>query len=101
MTPTELARKIDHTILKPEAQAAEVDQIVAEAIAIEAAAVCVSPIWVRHVAEALRGSGVLICTVASFPHGTSQPCRPRALSLPSQLTTALMKSTWWPIFPIW
>ncbi len=73
MTTAELAGKIDHTILKPEAQAAEVDRIIAEAIAIHAASVCVSPAWVERVAEKLRGTGVLTCTVAGFPHGTSRP----------------------------
>ena len=68
----ELAAKIDHTILKPEATAAEVDKVVAEALQYKFASVCVAPRWVSRVAEKLRGSGVLTCTVAAFPHGTSK-----------------------------
>lgn len=73
MTPAELAAKIDHTILKPEASAAEVDQVVAEAIKHRFASVCVAPIWVARVAAKLKDTGVLTCTVTSFPHGTSKP----------------------------
>jgi deoxyribose-phosphate aldolase len=73
MTPKELAAKIDHTILKPEATAAEVDKVVAEALEYKFASVCVSPVWVSHIARQLKGSGVLTCTVSSFPHGTSKP----------------------------
>jgi deoxyribose-phosphate aldolase len=70
MTSTELARRIDHTILKPEATQAEVDRVVDEALEHRFASVCISPIWVKHVAGRLRGSDVLTCTVSSFPHGT-------------------------------
>jgi deoxyribose-phosphate aldolase len=72
ITAAELASKIDHTILKPEATAAEVDKIIAEALQYKFASVCVAPRWVARVAEKLRGSGVLTCTVAAFPHGTSK-----------------------------
>jgi deoxyribose-phosphate aldolase len=73
MTSQKLASKIDHTILKPEATAGEVDKIVAEALEHRFASVCVAPIWVSRVARQLSGSGVLTCTVTSFPHGTSKP----------------------------
>ncbi len=73
MTSAELARRIDHTILKPEAQATEIHQLVAEAIRFRFAAVCIAPAWVGKVAEMLKGSGVACCTVIGFPHGTSRP----------------------------
>jgi deoxyribose-phosphate aldolase len=77
MTPADLARTIDHTILKPEASAPEVHKIVAEAIEHGFASVCVAPVWVNRVATMLRGSTrsreVLTCTVCAFPHGTSKP----------------------------
>ena len=72
MTQSELAARIDHTVLKPEATRAEIDKVVAEAIQYQFASVCVAPIWVSHVARQLRGSSVLTCTVAGFPHGTSK-----------------------------
>ena len=73
MSPTELAHRIDHTILKPEATAPEVHKVVAEAIQYNFASVCVAPIWLGRVATMLTGSGVLACTVTSFPHGTCKP----------------------------
>src|SRR4051812_315518 len=72
MIASEFARKIDHTILKPEAAAPEVHRVVADAIQFGFASVCVGPGWVGRVATMLRGSGVLACTVISFPHGTSK-----------------------------
>lgn len=73
MTVDELAAKIDHTILKPEALAPQVHQVVSEAIQYRFASVCVAPIWVANVSAMLKGSGVGCCTVVSFPHGTSKP----------------------------
>jgi deoxyribose-phosphate aldolase len=72
MNPAELARRIDHTILKPEASAPEVHRVAAEAIEHQFASVCVAPVWLAKVAKQLKGSGVLACTVISFPHGTSK-----------------------------
>lgn len=72
MTPAELAAKIDHTILKPEATAIDVDGVVAEALAHQFASVCVAPVWVPSVAKRLKGTGVLTCTVVGFPHGTAK-----------------------------
>ncbi len=73
MTSAELAARIDHTILKPEASAAEVQLVVDESIKHQFASVCVAPAWVSFVAAKLKGTGVLTCTVTSFPHGTSKP----------------------------
>jgi deoxyribose-phosphate aldolase len=72
MTPAEFAKTIDHTILKPEARSPEVQRVCSEAIEHGFAAVCVAPVWVGRVATLLRGSGVLTCTVAGFPHGTGK-----------------------------
>src|SRR4051812_767243 len=72
MTANDLARRIDHTILKPEALAPEVHKVVTEALQYQFASVCVAPVWVAKVSAMLRGSPVRCCTVASFPHGTSK-----------------------------
>jgi deoxyribose-phosphate aldolase len=72
MTPAEFAKTIDHTILKPEARSPEVQRVCSEAIEHGFASVCVAPAWVGRVATLLRGSGVLTCTVAGFPHGTGK-----------------------------
>ena len=72
LTPAEFAKKIDHTVLKPEALSHEVQKVCSEAIEHKFASVCVAPAWVPQVATLLKGSGVLTCTVAGFPHGTSK-----------------------------
>jgi len=64
---------IDHTVLKPETTPAEVDKVIAEAIEHRFCSVCVAPVYVGHAREKLKGSGVLVCTVCGFPHGTSKP----------------------------
>jgi deoxyribose-phosphate aldolase len=72
MTPSDLARRIDHTILKPEALAPEVHKVVTEAIEYGFASVCVAPAWVAKVSDMLKGTSVKCCTVVGFPHGTSK-----------------------------
>jgi deoxyribose-phosphate aldolase len=64
-----IARLIDHTILKPGATRAEVKQVCAEALQYEFASVCVNSFWIPVVARELRGSVVKVCTVAGFPLG--------------------------------
>ncbi|NLS76032.1 MAG: 2-deoxyribose-5-phosphate aldolase, partial [Chloroflexi bacterium] len=64
LTAAQIAKTIDHTLLKPEATPAQVDQICDEAIAHGFAAVCVNPCNVRQVAQRLAGSGVHVASVA-------------------------------------
>jgi deoxyribose-phosphate aldolase len=64
-----IARLIDHTILKPGATRAEVKQVCLEALQYEFASVCVNSFWIPVVARELRGSNVKVCTVAGFPLG--------------------------------
>ena len=71
--PADVAGYIDHTILKPDATADMIDKIVAEAREHSFRSVCVNPCWVRVVADGLRGSGVLTCSVVGFPLGTNTP----------------------------
>lgn len=66
-----IASYIDHTLLKPEASEAEVRQICAEAAEYKFKSVCVNPIWVKTVTKALKGSGVLTCSVIGFPLGAT------------------------------
>mgnify|MGYP000857006165 FL=1 len=67
----ELAKYIDHTLLKTDAQRADVTKLIEEAKAYRFASVCVSPIWVSYVSEALRDTGVKTCTVIGFPQGAT------------------------------
>ena len=67
----ELAKCIDHTLLKMDARRADLERLVEEAKAYHFASVCVSPIWVSFAAHALQGSGVKTCTVIGFPQGAT------------------------------
>jgi deoxyribose-phosphate aldolase len=67
-----IADYIDHTLLKAEATAAEIDVLCDEARENRFAAVCVNPVWVDRCARRLAGSGVGIATVIGFPLGASR-----------------------------
>lgn len=71
LTRASLATYMDHTLLKPEATAADIDRIVSEARQYGTASVCVNPYWVARVAAGLAGSGVKTCTVIGFPLGAT------------------------------
>jgi deoxyribose-phosphate aldolase len=71
--PLDMARYIDHTLLKPEATAADIDQLCREAEEYHFASVCINPTWVKRAAESLRGSSVPVCTVIGFPFGATTP----------------------------
>lgn len=68
---SDLARRIDHTLLKPEASAAQVDQLCDECRQYGFVAACVNPVWVERCAARLAGSDTLVCSVAGFPLGAS------------------------------
>ncbi len=67
----DLARYIDHTLLKPEATRAEIEKLCQEARTYGFASVCVNPTWVKECAYALYGSPVKVCTVVGFPLGAT------------------------------
>jgi len=69
----ELARLIDHTLLRPDATRADIDRLCAEAREFGFATVCVNPVRVAQCATALEGSGVGVCSVIGFPFGASLP----------------------------
>ena len=71
--PEDIAHTIDHTILKPDATEDMIRKVVEEARTYGFRSVCVNPCWVRLVAEGLRGTSVLTCSVVGFPLGTSTP----------------------------
>ena len=71
--PGDLARYIDHTLLKPNATEEQVRELCAEAREYNFRSVCVNPTWVPLAAELLRGSEVLTCTVVGFPLGANEP----------------------------
>ncbi len=71
--PRDLASYIDHTLLKPEASASDIDRICDEAAQYRFAAVCFNPAWIRRAAAKLRGTGVAVASVVGFPLGASTP----------------------------
>ena len=54
LTAAEMARYIDHTLLKPEATPAAFDTLCAEAVQHGFKAVCVNPAWIAYVADKLE-----------------------------------------------
>lgn len=67
----DLARYIDHTLLKAAATTAEITKLCEEARQYEFASVCVNPGHVALSARLLRGSPVKVCTVVGFPLGAT------------------------------
>lgn len=73
MTREALARCIDHTVLKPETSAAQVDQLCDECRRYGFFAACVNPVWVARCVERLAGTRTKVASVAGFPLGASLP----------------------------
>ncbi len=69
----EIAGWIDHTLLRPEATAAQVKKLCGEAVQYGFASVCVNPAFVPLVAELLSGSKVKVCSTVGFPFGATPP----------------------------
>jgi deoxyribose-phosphate aldolase len=69
----EIARLIDHTLLKPDASQEQIAQLCYEARKYGFAAVCVNPTNVKLCSQLLRGSPVHVCTVVGFPLGATPP----------------------------
>ncbi|MDJ0960400.1 MAG: deoxyribose-phosphate aldolase [Acidimicrobiia bacterium] len=69
----DLARYIDHTLLKPDATADDIDRLCDEAREFRFASVCINPTWVKRAATRLKGTDVVTCTVIGFPFGATPP----------------------------
>lgn len=67
--PQDIAKYIDHTLLKPEATPSEIEKLCKEANEYHFAAVCVNPPYVKECARLLRGTDVAIAVVVGFPLG--------------------------------
>jgi deoxyribose-phosphate aldolase len=70
--PGDLARYIDHTLLKANATEDSIRVLCAEALEYSFRSVCINPTWVPLAANLLRGSPVLTCTVVGFPLGANE-----------------------------
>jgi len=69
ITLMDIASKIDHTVLKPEVTALEIQQLCNEAIEYGFVAVCVPPMYVNEAKQFLAKSKVKVATVVGFPLG--------------------------------
>ncbi|MCL6587090.1 MAG: deoxyribose-phosphate aldolase [Anoxybacillus sp.] len=68
-----IAKMIDHTLLKANTTKAQIVQLCEEAKEYGFASVCVNPTWVATAAELLKGTDVKVCTVIGFPLGANTP----------------------------
>jgi len=66
-----VAAVIDHTILKPEATRAQVEQLCEEAARYRFACAMVNPVWAATAVKALAGTGIPVGVVIGFPFGAS------------------------------
>ncbi len=66
-----LAKYIDHTILKPDAKKEQVIKLCDEAKEYGFASVCVNEYYTKLVNDQLKGTDVMTCTVIGFPLGAS------------------------------
>ena len=68
-----LAKLIDHTLLKPAATRQDIQRLCEEARKYGFFSVCINPVWVSYAKEQLEGSDVKVCTVIGFPLGANTP----------------------------
>src|SRR5438128_11020740 len=71
MKAQDLARCIDHTLLRADAAAKDIEKLCAEARAYNFYAVCVNGSWVTQARHFLDGSDVKVATVVGFPLGAT------------------------------
>lgn len=98
----DIARLIDHTLLKPEATRQEIERLCEEARQYRFASVCINPFWVLLCVQRLRGSDVAVCAVVGFPLGatttevkafeTDQACRNGATEIDMVMNIGSLKS---------
>jgi deoxyribose-phosphate aldolase len=66
-----LAKYIDHTVLKPTTLISDIEKLCAEAKQYQFAAVCVPPNFIKKAKELTKGTAVKVATVIGFPFGYS------------------------------
>ncbi|MGA2240704.1 MAG: deoxyribose-phosphate aldolase [Verrucomicrobiota bacterium] len=69
LSPAQLAAYIDHTLLKADATAKDIEKLCAEARENHFYSVCVNGSWVRQARHFLEGTGVKVACVVGFPLG--------------------------------
>ncbi len=74
----ELAKMIDHSLLKPTMTEAELEAGCRLAVEYDVATVCIMPYYLPRASQLLEGSDVLATTTVGFPHG-AQSARAKQL----------------------
>lgn len=69
MNRNDLARLLDHSVLKPEAVEADIAAGADVVREWRVGCYCVQPWWVRRASAALAGTGAVVASVVGFPHG--------------------------------
>lgn len=70
-TIEQVAKFIDHTVLKPTATRADITAVCEQAVEYQTATACIRPMDVSQAREILANTGVAVATVIGFPHGTT------------------------------
>ena len=73
MTRAELARLLDHSVLKPEATESDIRAGAELVRSLQIGFYCVQPCWVKTAADALGPADARVVSVAGFPHGCDLP----------------------------
>jgi deoxyribose-phosphate aldolase len=68
-TYAELAKMIDHSLLRPTMTYDDLEAGCRLAVEYDVASVCIMPYYLRRASEILHGTDVLPSTVIGFPHG--------------------------------
>jgi deoxyribose-phosphate aldolase len=71
LSPAQIAKLIDHSLLRPQLDQAELEQGLTDVLKYKMAAASVKPCDVQFAARRLTGSDVLVGTVVGFPHGVN------------------------------
>jgi len=70
-TYSDIAKMIDHSLLKPEITDRQMEEGCAVAIEYDVASVCIKPYYLSRCAELLAGTTIAPSTVIGFPHGSN------------------------------
>ena len=69
MNKSDIAKLIDHTLLRPDAAVSEINRLCEEALEFGFHSVCVNPFFIPPAKDVLSGSSVKVTTVVGFPLG--------------------------------
>ncbi len=69
----QLAKMIDHTLIKPTATRNDIEKLCKEAERYGFGCICVNSMYVSLAKQLLKGTDVKVCSTAGFPFGASLP----------------------------